>query len=157
MASDPTAPSDSATSDDSAAPDDTAPDDSAEPDESAAPGDSTVPGDSVAHGDSNTPDDSAVPGDSAAPACVFRLRCCSVCAFRLRCCCLAHAVPAAGARPPRRAALAPLPLVPRTRTKPSLALAGRFGARCFRTHTHLAAPARTTDERTMRRAVRRSG
>ena len=37
--------------------------------------------------------------------------------FRLRCCCPARAVPAAGARPPRRAALALLPLVPRTRTR----------------------------------------
>ena len=37
-------------------------------------------------------------------------------------------VPAAGARPPRRAALALLPLVPRTRTRLSLALAGRFPA-----------------------------
>ena len=42
--------------------------------------------------------------------------------FRLTCYCLAPAVPAAGARPPRRAALALLPLVPRTRTKPPLAI-----------------------------------
>ena len=59
---------------------------------------------------------------------VFRLRCCSTCTFRLRCCYLARAVPAAGARSPRRAALALLPLVPRTHTWPSLALAGRFPA-----------------------------
>ena len=45
-----------------------------------------------------------------------------LCVFRLRCCCLACAVPAAGARPPRRAALALLPLVPRTRTRPPLAI-----------------------------------
>ena len=156
MASDPAASSDSSASDDSATPDDTAPGDSAELGESAAPGDSTVPGDSVAHGDSNTPDDPAVSDDSTAPACAFRLRCCSICAFRLACCCLARAVPAAGARPPRRAALALLPLVPRTRTRPSLALAGRFPAVlsfCLLRIAPRAAPARmqfscaSTDDR----------
>ena len=68
--------------------------------------------------------------------------------------------PAAGARPPRRAALALLPLVLRTRTRPSLALAGRFPAalffllasRCAARHAasfrNFAAPARTDDRRT---------
>ena len=52
-----------------------------------------------------------------------------ICVFRLRCCCLACAVPAAGARPPRRAALALLPLVPRTRTRQPLELAPRAAPR----------------------------
>ena len=69
-----------------------------------------------------------------------------MCVFRLACCCLARAVPAAGARPPRRAALALLPLVLRTRTRPSLALAGRFPAVlsfCLLRIAPRAAPART--------------
>ena len=67
-----------------------------------------------------------------------------------------RAVPAAGARPPRRAALALLPLVLRTRTRPSLALAGRFPAVlsfCLLRIAPRAAPARmqfscaSTDDR----------
>ena len=58
---------------------------------------------------------------------------------------LRAAVPGAGARPPRRAALALLPLVPAPHT---------HDAASFR---NFAAPARTDDRRTMRRAVHRSG
>jgi len=69
----------------------------------------------------------------------------SLCVFLLALLLPRAAVPGAGARPPRRAALALLPLVPRTRTTPPP----------FETlpRQH----ARTTDERTMRRVVRRSG
>jgi hypothetical protein len=84
----------------------------------------------------------------------------SLCVFSLALLLPRAAVPGAGARPPRRAALALLPLVLRTRTRPSLALVGRFPAalffllasRCAARHAasfrNFAAPARTDDRRT---------